>query len=201
MKENVGELFEIMPLAKGFGVECLVYHPVIVAQEDMQNTSPDARFWLKENDIGRLKEQIDKIVDYQKKSGLVAILHDPYLWIKHFEGALTKKEWKCNPFAFINIGPDGEVRSCGSAFGNINQMDLSACLDTQEACLARNIMKQCEKPCLQTCWANPDSDSLMGIVEKLIYDVKKENTGKQDKKKLFAEALAKLVVYETMLNK
>jgi sugar phosphate isomerase/epimerase len=46
MKENVRELYDIIPLVKDLGVECLVYHPVIVAQEDMQNTSPNARFWL-----------------------------------------------------------------------------------------------------------------------------------------------------------
>ena len=39
MRENVEELCGMPFLAKSLGVECLVYHPVIVAQDDMQNTS------------------------------------------------------------------------------------------------------------------------------------------------------------------
>jgi len=201
MKENVRELSGIIPLVKGLGVECLVYHPVVVAQEDMQNTSSNARFWLKDEDIEELKQQIDEIVNYQKNNGLVAFLHDPNLWIKHFKGQLTRKEWKCNPFVFTNIGPDGEVRSCGSAFGNINKISLQECLNTEEAYRARNIMKHCEKPCLQTCWANPQADSLANIIDTLIYNVKKGKLDKKTKKELLVTALAKLIKYEEMLKK
>lgn len=200
MKENVGELFDVISLVKGLGVECLVYHPVVVAQEDMQNTSANARFWIKGDDIDKLKEQIDKIVDYQKHNGLIAFLHDPYLWIKHFKGQLTKQEWKCNPFVFTNIGPDGEIRSCGAAFGNIKKMSLGACLDTQEAYRARNIMKNCQKPCLQTCWANPEADSLTGIIDRLISDVKKDGLDRKTRQELFSAALTKLAAYEELLK-
>jgi MoaA/NifB/PqqE/SkfB family radical SAM enzyme len=200
MKENVGELFEIISLVNDLGVECLVYHPVVVAQEDMQNTSADARFWLNHDDTDKLKEQIDKIVNYQKHNGLVAFLHDPYLWIKHFKGQLTKKDWKCNPFVFTNIGPDGEIRSCGAAFGNIKKMSLEACLDTREAHQARNIMKSCAKPCLQTCWANPQADSLANIIDTLIYNVRKAKLDKESKKELLAAALSKLINYEEILR-
>jgi MoaA/NifB/PqqE/SkfB family radical SAM enzyme len=200
MRENVRELFEIIALVKGLGVECLVYHPVIVAQEDMQNTSPNARFWLKEEDICELKNQIDKIAGYQKKNGLVAFLHDPYLWIRHFRGELTKKDWKCNPFVFTNIGPDGEVRSCGTAFGNINKMSLQQCLNTEEAYKARSTMKKCMKPCLQTCWANPQADSLEGIIDRLIRGVKECKLGREAKKELLENAISKLTEYEGMLK-
>ena len=200
MKENVRELFDIISLARGLGVECLVYHPVIVAQEDMQNTSSNARFWLKDTDILELKKQIDRIVGYQKRKGLVAFLHDPYLWIKHFKGELTRKEWKCNPFVFTNIGPDGEVRSCGAAFGNINKMSFQECLNSDEAYRARNTMKNCTKPCLQTCWANPQADSLPVIIESLISNMKKSGLDKESKKKLLSAALSRLDYYEEMLR-
>ena len=200
MKENTGELFDIITLVKDLGVECLVYHPVIVAQEDMQNTTSGARFWLRKEDIGKLKEQIDKITEYQKNHGLVAFLHDPYLWIKHFEGSLTRKEWKCNPFVFVNIGPDGEVRSCGRSFGNIKKMDLSSCLNTAESHKARNIMKNCQKPCLQTCWANPEADSLAGIIDTFIDELRRDNIDEKDKKELLTAAIAKLNEYEEMLK-
>jgi len=200
MRENVSELFNIIPLVKEAGVECLVYHPVIVNQDDMQNTSSIARFWLKDNDIELLKTQIDKIVDYQQKHGLVAFLHDPYMWIRHFKGELAKKDWKCNPFVFLNVGPDGDVRSCGAAFGNIQKLGLDECLKTKEADQARRTMKNCQKPCLQTCWANPQSDSLTGIINTLIDNLRKDRLDKQSKKQLLLTALSKLTSYEEMLK-
>lgn len=200
MKENVKELFDIISLVSDLGVECLVYHPVIVFQDDMQNTSSKARFWLDEQDLGVLKLEIDKIVDYQKKNGLVAFLHDPYLWIEHFKGTLTKKEWKCNPFVFLNIGPDGEVRSCGASFGSVQRMSLGECLTSNEASRARLAMKQCLKPCLQTCWANPDADSLRQIVDKLLLNIAKSNYCKDDKRKLLSDALSSLTTYEEKLK-
>lgn len=196
MKENVNELYDLIPLASGLGVECLVYHPVIVAQEDMQNTSSEARFWLNNGDIEVLKKQIDKIVGYQKSHGLVAFLHDPYMWIKHFKGELTKKEWKCNPFVFVNVGPDGFVRSCGAAFGNIQSLGLEGCLKTGEADQARKTMKNCQKPCLQTCWANPGSDSLSNIVNEFIENLRKAPVNRKAKKELLAQALASISAYE-----
>jgi len=168
MKENVNELFDIISIVKNLGVECLVYHPVVVAQDDMQNTSDYAPFWIRGDKVSILKEQIDRIAEYKKKHGLVVFLHDPYLWIGHFKGILVKKDWKCNPFVFINIGPDGEMRSCGAAFGNIKDMSLEECLNTKEAFQTRNLMKECQKPCLQTCWAHPESDSLKSIVDAFI---------------------------------
>lgn len=195
MRQNLKELAEIIPLAKESGAECLVYHPVVVVQEDMQNTSPDADFWVRGDDLELLKEQIDKISDYRAKYGLVAFLHDPYLWVKYFQGTLTKKDWRCNPFVFINIGPDGEVRSCGATYGNIKEGGLGQCLNTPEATRARRIMSACTKPCLQTCWADPESDSLRALVRTFIGGVK-NNGNKTDALK---EALRILRQYKSEL--
>ncbi len=168
MKENVEELFDMIPLVKGLGVECLVYHPVIVNQADMQNTKPDAPFWISQEKLNVLKQQIDKIVVYQKEHGLVAFLHDPYLWLGYFQGTLTGKNWKCNPFVFMNIGPDGLVGNCGSIFGSFKEMPLERCLNTREARIGRKKMKRCLKPCLQTCWARPEADSLTRILRDFV---------------------------------
>jgi MoaA/NifB/PqqE/SkfB family radical SAM enzyme len=197
MKENVDELFDMVSLAKDLGVECLVFHPVVVAQDDMQNTSPHAPFWIRDEKLVVLKEQIDKIVEYKNKHGLVAFLHDPYLWIEHFKGVLTKKQWKCNPFVFLNIGPDGEVRSCGSSFGNIAEGGLDKCLTSPEADKARGTMKQCQKPCLQTCWAHPESDSLKNIFENFLSQIR----GRKDRVELLKSAQALMDHYEAKFAK
>lgn len=198
MRENVTELSDIIPIVKDLGVECLVYHPVIVTQDDMQSASADAPFWVSNGNLGLLREMIDEIVDYQKKNGLVTFLHDPYLWIKYFEGILVKEDWKCNPFVFINIGPDGEMRSCGSAFGNVKEMVLDECLVTKEAFQARKLMKICEKACLQTCWAHPDSNSLMDIAHEFLIKLRKDN--KNNKKAILRDAFRLLCNYEDILE-
>lgn len=199
MKENINELSEIIPLVSGLGVECLVYHPVIVAQDDMQNTSANAPFWIRGENLQILRQQIEMIIDYRDKNGLIAFLHDPYLWLRYFEGGLDKSEWKCNPFVFINIGPDGEMRSCGSAFGNIKESSLEECLSTEHAARARKLMKECKKPCLQTCWARPESDSLKTIVESFISDIARDGEAKEAKRKMIERALDMLSDYEKKL--
>ena len=198
MKENIKELFEVISLVKNLGVDCLVYHPVIVSQDDMQITSDHAPFWIRGGSLNVLKEQLNKIVEYQKNNGLVAFLHDPYLWINYFEGTLTKKDWKCNPFVFINIGPDGEVRSCGASFGNLKEMSLDECLLSEEAHRARKLMKRCPKPCLQTCWAHPFSDSLIDIGTDFISKLEKLNA--PHSKKILKEAVYLLDEYQEMLH-
>jgi len=192
MKENLTELSGIITLVKDLGVECLVYHPVIVAQADMQKTSPDAPFWIRREGLRELKEEIDKILEYKKKHGLVAFLHDPYLWIKYFEVTLARADWKCNPFVFLNIGPDGEVRSCGASFGNIKEMSLNECLLSVEAFQSRRLMKICQKPCLQTCWAHPSSDSVVEIAHRFIHNIKHD----KDKVRLLEAGLKILEKYK-----
>ncbi len=199
MKENIGELDKIMPLAKELGVECLVYHPVIVVQEDMQNTIKSGHFWITKEQAPLLRRQIDKMLDYKNKRGLVAFLHDPYLWLKYFQETLTREDWKCNPFAFIDIGPDGLVRSCGPAFGNIKEISLTECLNTKDAYVARDRMRRCRKPCLQTCWAWPEADSLKEIIHDFASGIDSQDIN-GNKLNIVKEALELLNYYEDLIR-
>lgn len=201
MSENVSELYDIIFLAKKAGVECLVYHPVIVVQDDMQNTVKNSGLWINGDKMGELRKQIDKIVDYQKEYGLVAFLHDPYLWIEYFQGSLTRASWECNPFVFIDIGPDGLVRSCGSTFGSIKELSLEACLNTKEAHKAREKMTRCQKPCLQTCWSRPEADSVVNIVNSFIASMKDPTIDRSEKRHMFEQGLKLLSGYEGLTIK
>ncbi len=201
MKENLNELFDIVNVAKEAGVECLVYHPVIVTQEDMQNTIKGGHLWITPELLEVFKQQIDKISDYREKFGLVALLHDPYQWLGYFKGSLTRQDWKCNPFVFVDIGPDGLVRSCGASFGNIRQMSLTDCLYTEQARLARDKMAICDKPCLQTCWAKPEADSLNSAVEHFISSVDNLALTSKEQEEALTEGLRTLDHYENLILK
>lgn len=199
MKENVHELYDMISLAKEIGVECLVYHPVIVAQADMQNTVQGGHLWITPEWQGVLKEQIDKLVAYKDKSGLIAFLHDPYQWLGYFQGSLTRRDWKCNPFVFVDVGPDGSVRSCGPSFGNIKDMSLSDCLHTEAARAARARMAVCDKPCLQTCWARPGTDSLKRIVNDFAVALEGSAMTTAEKKKALGTGLQWVEAYEDLV--
>ncbi len=200
MKENAGELSRIVSLATELGVDCLVFHPVVVVQDDMQNTSAKGPFWVRGKEIGALESEIKKLVDYQRKNGLIAFLHDPHLWLKFFDGTLTKKEWKCNPFVFVSVSPDGEVRSCGAGFGNIHGAKLEETLTTDLARRARREMSSCNKPCLQTCWAMPRADSLEKIIDDFILKVRAADSPEKEKKELLKHAAARLEAYENLVK-
>lgn len=200
MRENIAQLYDMVFLAKELGVECLVYHPVIVAQDDMQSTVKGGSLWPSKKEISLLREQIDKICCYQRENGLVAFLHDPYLWLKYFQGTLGTQDWKCNPFVFVDIGPDGNLRSCGPAFGNARDTGLNGCLQTQAADKARQRMKECLKPCLQTCWARPEADDLLAAVKEFCAGVKSAKTEKADKAAAIEQGLRLLENYEKVLS-
>ncbi len=199
MKENVHELYDIIPLAREVGVECLVYHPVIVAQADMQNTIKGGGLWITPELLGVFKSQVDRIVEYQKSSGLVAFLHDPYQWLGYFQGSLTKSDWKCNPFVFVDVGPDGAVRSCGPSFGNIKDMSLNDCLHTESARMARERMRACDKPCLQTCWARPGADSLKMVVNDFVTALDRSSLTKAEKRQALEEGIGSMDKYEEVV--
>jgi len=196
MKENIPELSRMPALAASAGAECFVLHPVIVAQDDMQNTGNTAQFWPGNKEIRVLREQIEILSTARGGCGITVFLHEPGLWTDYFSGNLDRRKWKCNPFVFINIGPDGEIRSCGESFGNIKDAGIAGSFFTKEAAAARKKMKRCQKPCLQTCWAHPDADSLSGLTRKLV----RESSGMPERAALLRECLEELGEYRTVLN-
>ncbi len=198
MKENVHELYDVIELTRDIGADCLVYHPVIVRQEDMQNTIKGGQLWINEEQVGYLKGQLDRIVGYQKEYGFVAFLHDPYLWLEYFRGALKKEDWKCNPYVFVDIGPDGFLRSCGRAFGNVLESGIAGCLNSEAAKNARARMQRCQKACLQTCWAKPEADKLADIVNNFILQIDKLELKNRVKRDIMKKGLDLISKYEDL---
>lgn len=167
MAQNVSELQTIYDLAKEIGVECLVYHPVIKVQEDMQNTDTASDVWIGDDLVAELGKQVEWLKS-KKDDKMVPMLHEPELFLSYFDSSITKNEWKCNPYEFINVGPDGMVSSCGEGFGNVFDMTLADALSSKSASRARAKMKACEKPCLQTCWARLSADDLSEITKEFL---------------------------------
>jgi len=130
---------------------------------------------------------------------MVAFLHDPYLWLKYFQGAVTKNDWRCNPFVFIDIGPDGFVRSCGPAFGNIKELSLTECLHTKEAKCARERMFFVPKTLPANLLGWQEAVSLVDITKSFIAGVDSLDGENVDKKKSINEGIELLDRYNKIV--
>ncbi|MBC8495060.1 radical SAM protein [archaeon] len=201
MNNNVEELEKIAHLAKKVGVDCLVYHPVVLSQTDMQSTKQEGGLWIPKSKISILKEQTKKLIEFKEKYGIIEFTHNPTLFAKYFDKTLRKQEWTCNPLEFIDIGPNGAVQSCGGDFGSIKHLSLAESLNTKKAEESRELMKRCEKPCLQTCWARPDAEDLNEIFKTFFTKLNQDKIRKEEKKKLLKQSLILLNNYESMLKK
>jgi MoaA/NifB/PqqE/SkfB family radical SAM enzyme len=175
MNQNIDQLYDIALLAKNLGVECLVYHPVILNQVEMQKTYKGGPLWPQKEKLDILREQIDKLISFRKKYGIIAFLHDPYLFINYYSGKIKRKDWSCIPYVFLAIGPNGEMRICGNSFGNVKDMKIEGSLLSDKAFKQRKEMLRCKKPCLQTCWALPEYYSIKKITNKFIREIKSNN--------------------------
>ena len=201
MNQNINELENIASLAEKIGVDCLIYHPVILSQTDMQHTKREGSMWVPKQKLNILRKQIDKLVEFKEKNGLIEFLHNPYWFVKYFDKTIRNTNWKCNPLEFIDIGPNGFVQSCGGEFGSIKTMTIEESMNTKKAELSRELMKRCKKPCLQTCWARPSADNLTNIFQIFFDNLEKAKLSKSEKKEYVNKSLYLVEQYEDMIKK
>lgn len=203
MSDNIKELSGIAFEADRAGAECIVYHPLIVEQADMMMTKKSGDSWIRNADIDILRRELRLLQDFKNKKGKIVFLHEPHLFIKYFEGSLSVSDWTCNPFVFINIGPNGVVSCCGEpSYGDLHFQSLHECLSSDSARKVRKRMKACSTPCLQTCWARPEADRLEDIVVKFINEIDKSSSiNNAQKRRAFEEVVSRLSEYESELIK
>jgi MoaA/NifB/PqqE/SkfB family radical SAM enzyme len=198
MKQNIPELYDILLLSKKLGAEVIVYHPVIINQIDMQNTNSKSPLWPDEASLRIFEKQMKQIIEHHNRHGFVAFMHDPSYFLKYFKGQNLHNDWQCNPFEFLNIGPDGNMQTCGDTFGNARE-GVNKAWTSDRASAERAIMKRCTKSCLQTCWARPSADSIEKITRTLITDIRKSGIEKKEKQRLLSDALSEIDKFEKML--
>jgi MoaA/NifB/PqqE/SkfB family radical SAM enzyme len=198
MKQNIPELYEIMLLAKKLGAEVIVYHPVIINQTDMQNTNSKSPLWPDEDSLRIFERQMKQIIEYHSRHGFVAFLHEPSYFLKYFKGQNLHNDWQCNPFEFLNIGPDGNMQTCGDTFGNARE-GINKAWTSDRASAERAIMKKCTKSCLQTCWARPAAESIEKITKALISEITAVDIKKEEKVKILSNAMSEIEKFEKMI--
>ena len=201
-KWNVHDLINITHFARDLGVDVHIFHPVIINQCNMQQTdnSTKSPLWVTPEQLPLLREQVAKLIEYEKKEKFIAFIHDPKLFVTYFEGRHSRKAWKCNPFQFLNIGPDGKTQVCGDSFGNIHETTISEAYFSEKAAEHRGLMKKCRLNCLQTCWSRLESDRLKEIIDTFLSDLdEKQRLTREEKIKIMDEGKKELARYERLI--
>ena len=175
MKQNIGGIANIIPLAKQYKVQNVFFQPVITDNTDYQKVNEY---------IFLEKAELDMLINILKSIGLQAkenqihteipslpLLRD-YFSVK--TNNISQRQWKCFVgYNRISISSFGQVCSCFKEnFGEIRNNSLKEIWYSPTASRIRKEFKKCKKFCLQTCYARPDSESLFKVVKALF---KKDN--------------------------
>jgi len=196
---NLEELYDIALFTKKLGVECLVYHPVIIGQTQMQKATNEGPLWISESRIPLLEKIVKKVKKFSNlHPHYIGWLHDTSLFSKYFRKELTKSEWKCNPYMFICVTINGQLQICGDSFGDIRKKSITELLNSEEAFRVREKMKGCEKNCLQSCWARPEADNLSNVCNEFLKSI--HSFPKKERKMMIKKSLEILGKYEKMVK-
>ncbi len=200
-KWNISDLMNITYYAKELGVDKHILHPIIINQCDMQRdaNTKNNPLWPNDEDMLILENQVKEMIEFERKNGFIAFLHSPLLFLNYFKGDYSRRAWKCNPFQFLNIGPDGKTQICGDSFGNIKETTIKDAYFSEKAAEHRLLMRKCNLNCLQTCWARPEADSLKLIFSTFLENLENQKITKKEKEEFLRKAKEEIKRYEELI--
>lgn len=168
MNRNVGELFELVKLADGMGIDVINFQPLISNNADFSDRKPSP-FWVEDEDIGVLEEEIIRIKRYRPRHAIVYEEPSLELLVKYYKGKLTKKDWICfGGFKTIFICCSENqplVYSCHGVCGSLNNISLKRAWISKEAYKLRIHSKNCDDLCIQSCYSQMSAQSLYNLLK------------------------------------
>jgi MoaA/NifB/PqqE/SkfB family radical SAM enzyme len=168
MDRNVEELFDIVRLADSLNVDIINFQPLVSDNANFlsNNLSP---FWVKNENIPILEEEIRKIREYKPRH--TTIYEEPHLelLIKYYQRKLTHKDWVCfGGFKTVFICFDKNkplVYSCHGICGNLDEISLKGAWTSKEAYRLRLHSKNCKNLCIQSCYSYESAQSLGNLIK------------------------------------
>ncbi len=169
MNKNVKDLFKVFQLSDTLGVDSINFQPLIKDNTNFVNQG-DTDFWLGNDDIRILEEEILKIKSFRAKHTIVTQEPRMELLIKYYQNGLTKRNWVCfGGFKTVFVCfAKGEplVYSCHGACGNLDKTSLKKSWTSKEAYKLRLHSKKCRDLCLQACYSKESAQSLVNLLKK-----------------------------------
>lgn len=169
MDKNVKDLFKVFQLADRLGVNSINFQPLIKDNTNFVHPG-EADFWLGNDDIRILEEEISKIKSFRAKQTILAQEPPMELLVKYYQNSLTKKNWACfGGFKTVFICfAKGEplVYSCHGTCGNLDKISLKKSWTSKEAYKLRQHSKKCRDLCLQACYSKESAQSIVNLLRR-----------------------------------
>jgi MoaA/NifB/PqqE/SkfB family radical SAM enzyme len=175
MDKNVGQLSELVALVDAMGVDVINFQPLVNDNANFLDQGRPA-FWLRDDDIAVLAEEIQKIKAYKAKH--ITVYEEPplSLLVPYYRGTLTRADWVCfGGFKTVFICFEkGQplVYSCHGICGNLTHGSLTKAWTSKEARALRQHSRRCTSLCLQSCYSRYTSQSLRQIAAAAVRKVK-----------------------------
>lgn len=188
LDNNVKELSAIVKLADDLNVDVINFQPLISNNANFLDKSLPP-FWVKEDNIPVLKEEIEKIRNYKLR--YITIYEEPRLelLVKYYQGKLTKKDWVCfGGFKTVFVcysKKEPLVYSCHGICGDLDKISLKKAWESEEAYKLRLHSKNCKNLCMQACYSQEAAQSLSNLVRFYIKKIRREYIYAREGLKLF----------------
>lgn len=178
MDRNVIELYDTVKLADNLNADVINFQPLVSNNANfLDRTLPE--FWVKNENISALKDQIIKIREYKPRH--ITIYEEPHLelLVKYYQGELTQKDWLCFggfKTVFICFSKNQPlVYSCHGICGNLNEVSLKEAWTSKEAYKLRLHSKNCKNLCMQSCYSQEKAQSLSNLVKFYIKRIRRKD--------------------------
>jgi MoaA/NifB/PqqE/SkfB family radical SAM enzyme len=171
MDKNVKELCEIVKFADSLDVDVINFQPLVSDNANFLDKNLPT-FWVKNENIPTLVEEIKKIRQYAPKH--ITIYEEPQLelLVKYYKRELTRKDWVCfGGFKTIFICYSKNkplVYSCHGVCGNLDEITLKKAWRSKEAYNLRRHSRRCRELCLQSCYSQYGAQSLSSLIRSSI---------------------------------
>ncbi len=141
----------------------------------------ESGLWVRPQDFGALQSLIDELVERvqrQPRSGfrILNSVEDLSLVPSYYRDELRPLEapcWSGWKELYINsngdaIMCDGELDFLAGGFGSAREHTLRELWDSEGLRQRREVVKQCQTPCIQNCYLRRESDSAVGIAKSAL---------------------------------
>ena len=171
MDNNVRELSGLLRLADELGVDVINFQPLVSDNANfIEKRLP--LFWVKDETIPVLKEEIRKIKSYKAKH--ITVYEEPRLELltDYYKRRLSPRDWVCfGGFKTVFICFEkGQplVYSCHGVCGNLDKTTLKRSWLSKEAKKFRVHSGSCRELCLQSCYSRESAQRLGSILSAAI---------------------------------
>ena len=168
MDNNVDQLFNLVQLADNLNIDVINFQPLVKDNSNFLDKSLPL-YWVKNENISVLSQEIKKIREYKRKR--TSVYEEPRLelLIKYYKGQLARKDWTCfGGFKTVFICFSQQqplVYSCHGICGNLDKVKLKAAWHSSEAYKLRVHSGKCKDLCLQSCYSRESSGNLANVLK------------------------------------